>query len=171
MDTRIKPACLLLDPALLLTRPCPHHYFKSSKASTFMERGVANLIIVTPVPDLLSCFALQSHFIPQGQYSQSLRQKSLEFPRRLTSLEEAWGTGYHTVDRKEVWFVRHTSLDERKRRCQGKDRVGRQAIEAGVGTPDTGSLLCLISVDSNGGGVTFRDERKDLTKHHDTDLH
>lgn len=74
------------------------------------------------------------------------------------------------VDGKEIWFVRHTSLDERKR-GQRNDRVGRQATEAGVDTPDTGTLLCLISFDSNGRGVTFRDEGKDLTKHHDTDLH
>lgn len=79
VDTGIKPACLLLAPALLLTRPCPHHYFKSSKASTFMERGVANLIIVTPVPDLLSCFALQSHFIPKDNTASHSGKRALNF--------------------------------------------------------------------------------------------
>lgn len=42
-----------------------------------MERGVANLIIVTPVPDLLSCFALQSHFIPRDNMASHSGKRAL----------------------------------------------------------------------------------------------
>ena len=65
------------------------------------------------------------------------------------------------IDGQEVWFVRHPSLAERGGR-QGGQKVERQGTEAGADTPDTGTLLCLISFDSSReGGVTFREERKE----------
>lgn len=64
------------------------------------------------------------------------------------------------TDGKEVGLSGIPASKREKGQGQGSERVGRQGAEARTDTPGPGTLLCLISFDSNREGSVFPTSRK-----------
>lgn len=134
-----------------------------------MERGAANLITTTPVPDPLSYFAPTKPFQHRGLHGQSLRQRQRRnrlLQKAALPLDSAGRAGaQHTAaltGRSPV--CRASQPHQRGGGGRGSDRVGRQGTEAGTQIRYR-DLLCFIFFNcSRERDVTFREEKgKNLT--------